>query len=272
MGLVPETAVFRRFGFLNQLNLLYLQAELMDIEDRLKDMQKADSSKTGCERLYATDWFYLRDGDSLQLRLVQEAREKLERYNTALIQQAQILPMEPPGKYDLKYVQNFLASGDMGPWALVGLDAEVWGTIKKPKAYEPDIIALLPRKKEDMFSNLVTTDGMSKWFKWGLDRFRRPSPVHGLVAYEESTLLRLTYLFSTALASLLPIASIVILYFVHSMKARLGIIALFNVLTSCCLAFFTTAKRTDIFAVAAAFSAVQVVFVQGEGNAVVVCQ
>lgn len=173
--------------------------------------------------------------------------------------------MKPPGRSDLDYIQKYLASRHMGPFALDGVDAEVWGTIKKPKGYESDIIALLPRPKEDMFSNLIMGKGMEKWFKWRLDRFRKPS-VNGLIEYEESTLLRLTSLVSTALASLLPIASIVVLYSVHSMKARLGIIAAFNVLISLCLAIFTTAKRTDIFAVVAAFSAVQVVFVQAGGD------
>lgn len=173
--------------------------------------------------------------------------------------------MQPPGKSDLDYIQRYLASKHMGPFALDGVDAEIWGTIKNPKGYEPDVVALFPRPKEDMFSNLIMGKCMEKWFKWGLDRFRKPS-INGLIEYEETTLLRLTSLFSTALASLLPIVSIVVLYSVHSMKARLGVIAAFNVLISLCLAIFTTAKRTDIFAVAAAFSAVQVVFVQAGGD------
>ncbi|OJD31506.1 uncharacterized protein BKCO1_4700067 [Diplodia corticola] len=266
MGLFPEKAIFRRFGFLNKLNILYLQAELMEIEDQLKCLQGTDSLKDGDEKFYATDWYCLNQGDNEQLKLMLHARDKLDKYNTAIIQQSYILSMKTPGKSDLDYIQKFLASEDMGPCALDGLDSEVWGTIKDPKGYEPDIITLAPRTEEDMFSNLLAEKGMSAWFKYGLDRFRKPSPVHGQVAYEESALLRLTYLFATALASLLPIASIVVLCYVRSMEARLGFIALFNVLTSFCLAFFTTAKRTDIFAVAAAFSAVQVVFVQGDGG------
>ncbi|KAF2146166.1 uncharacterized protein K452DRAFT_242777 [Aplosporella prunicola CBS 121167] len=283
MRIIPETSVFRRFGFLNQLNLLYLQADLVDIEDRLKRIQRIDDRKPGDESSYARDWLCLKEGDGRQLQLVREAQELLEKYthricitdltifhlDTALVQQSNILSMKPPGKYDLSYIQRLLASQDMGPWALDGPDSEVWGTIKNPNGYEPDIVTLLPRKEKDMFSKYVTTSGISKWFKWRLDRFRKPSPVHGLVIYEENTLLRLTYLVSTTLASLLPIASIVVLYFVHSMKVRLGIIAICNVLTILCLAFFTNARTTDIFAVAAAFSAVQVVFVQGGGDTTV---
>lgn len=156
----------------------------------------------------------------------------------------------------------------MGPFSLKGEDSETWGNIHQPKNHAPDIVCLLPRKREDMFSTLLTEHGLRKWFDWGLSRFRKPCEISGLVGYEENTLLRLTYLTTTALASLLPIVSIVALYYVHSMKARLGIIAAFNVLISFCLAFFTSAKRTEIFAVTAAFAAVQVVFVQSENGPV----
>lgn len=84
MSIAPETAVFRRFGFLNTLNLLYLQAELMDIEDQLKHLQKKDCKKSGCEQYYATDWFYFKDGDHAQAKVMQDAREKLEKYSNAI--------------------------------------------------------------------------------------------------------------------------------------------------------------------------------------------
>lgn len=75
-------------------------------------------------------------------------------------------------------------------------------------------------------------------------------------------MLRWTFILASMLASALPILSIAILYCVKSLKVRLGLIAVFNLLLSFSLAAFTSAKRTDVFAVSAAFSAVQVVFVQ----------
>ncbi len=36
MGRVPEVAIFRRFSTLNARNLLYLQAELVQLEDDLE--------------------------------------------------------------------------------------------------------------------------------------------------------------------------------------------------------------------------------------------
>ena len=288
MGLVPETAVFRRFGFLNKLNILYMQAELKYLEEKLKDVQRRDSQRSGEEQLYAIDFYFLKESEDNdeQLELVLSIREKLEKYSrhwllsrayqydhvmtqedAALIQQSQILAMTRPSDIDLGYIQNYLASKEMGPFALAGIDSEIWGSIHNRKGHEADIVTLFPREKSDMFTKLVMEKGTATLFKYGLDRFLKPSPVHGLVGYEESTLSRLTYLITTALASLLPVASIVVLTFVPSLKLRLGFIAIFTVLLSFCLAFFTSAKRAEIFALTAAFSAIQVVFVQvGNGN------
>jgi len=95
----------------------------------------------------------------------------------------------------------------------------------------------------------------------GIDRLKKPSTVSGLRGFHDSSLLQLTFLITSLLASLLPIASISILYCINSMSARLGTIAAFNIVLSLCLSAFTTANRSEAFAITAAFAAVQVVFV-----------
>lgn len=89
MNDIPEMAIFRRFGALNALNLLYLQARLVHIERKLKKAQELDhQSPEGCKSLYAKDWYFLneseQDGDESQLQLVEEAREKLNEYSKHL--------------------------------------------------------------------------------------------------------------------------------------------------------------------------------------------
>lgn len=86
MNVIPETTIFRRFGALNALNLLYLQAELIHIERDLRDTQISDNqSPEGYKSLYARNWYFLenseQDGDKEQLQLVERAREKLEKYS-----------------------------------------------------------------------------------------------------------------------------------------------------------------------------------------------
>ena len=84
MALVPATAVFRRFGFLNKLNLLYLQADLHNLEAKLLKIQRKDSKTHGDEGLYAKNFFFLNDmafGDNTQLNLITDIRAKLEKYS-----------------------------------------------------------------------------------------------------------------------------------------------------------------------------------------------
>jgi hypothetical protein len=60
MGAYPEVAIIRRFAALNAQNILYLQAELVNLESRLRrveeeDRNSGDSNRVDC----AVDWFKL---------------------------------------------------------------------------------------------------------------------------------------------------------------------------------------------------------------------
>lgn len=88
MGIQPETTIFRRFGFLNAQNLLYLQAELTWLEKRLRERQAEDSvDSKGNKSQYALNWYWLSqaedDGDTTQLDLVMKIRETMKEYSKA---------------------------------------------------------------------------------------------------------------------------------------------------------------------------------------------
>jgi hypothetical protein len=90
MGLIPETAMFRRFGALNCRNILYLQHELCQLECDLKKLEWADNeSTTGMKRDYACDAYWLksasaaRDGDAKQRDLVMRLRATLREYSSS---------------------------------------------------------------------------------------------------------------------------------------------------------------------------------------------
>ncbi|GME65638.1 uncharacterized protein LTHEOB_8511 [Neofusicoccum parvum] len=267
MGQMPETAIFRRFGFLNAQNLLYMQAELVILEKHLRRVQ-AEDAESGSEvrSQYAEDWFYLstatndEGGNDEQWELMKEIRGKLREYNDTLLQQIKLAAVEPPGTFDMQYLQQYLESREMSDGILSGADRTLWGSIDKPDDRAKDLLSLLCRHSEDFFSKWVTEKVVTKLIKlrYGSESSRE----RDLRNYKDNKVLRWTFLFASVLASALPVVSIAILYCVHSLKARLGLIATFNVLLSFVLATFTSAKRAEVFAVAAAFAAVQVVFVQ----------
>ena len=87
MGQYPETAIFRRFAALNSQNLLYLQAELVHLEMRLRGLEVAASqAQNGNSRLYAKDWYWLKasaeDGQGELWEAVLETKAKLKEYST----------------------------------------------------------------------------------------------------------------------------------------------------------------------------------------------
>lgn len=88
MGSYPAMAIFRRFGDLNMLNLLRLQAELQDLEHKLQEIRDEDdfaNSKDPIRTAYVTDFKLMRDlkddGDSLQYDMLVSIGEKLQEYS-----------------------------------------------------------------------------------------------------------------------------------------------------------------------------------------------
>jgi hypothetical protein len=80
-----ETALFRHFGTLSIQNLLYIQAELIELEYELSQLVETDKRSGHPNRQhYAKDWWHLshseQDGDTAQWEKVLEIRAKLKEY------------------------------------------------------------------------------------------------------------------------------------------------------------------------------------------------
>jgi hypothetical protein len=79
-----EMAIFRRFGNLNRLNTLHLQAELMHLEDKYYKLAEWDE-KNSSRAYRSRDWWSLtqpdREGKKEQWETLLEIREKLKEYS-----------------------------------------------------------------------------------------------------------------------------------------------------------------------------------------------
>jgi hypothetical protein len=86
MATLPSLAIFRQFQALRAQNLLYMQAELIELETRFRDQAGRDiQSQEPTEKLYSRDWLTLsslnNNGQlSEQWKLALDIREKLESY------------------------------------------------------------------------------------------------------------------------------------------------------------------------------------------------
>ncbi|KAI8943987.1 hypothetical protein F4801DRAFT_573275, partial [Xylaria longipes] len=65
-------------------------------------------------------------------------------------------------------------------------------------------------------------------------------------------------------SSLLPVLSIVVLYYIQSQSARLIAIVAFSAFCSLALTVLTDARNAEIIATTAAYAAVQMIFVSGD--------
>ncbi|PVH93664.1 hypothetical protein DM02DRAFT_661755 [Periconia macrospinosa] len=235
----PEMNMFRQFGALNARNLI--------------------KRINGNSNLYAKDYFHLAqsyvEGNGAQWNLILQIRPKLKEYNETLVQQNVIQNIGKPSKYDSEDIRNFifLPNGMNGPFT--GTDKYLWGHPDKPGYEAGDFIALKPRAREHQFSHFVATYAVHllSWFRW--------SKNEGEVLYTDGTILEITYWLTGFVASMVPIISIKVLQGIYTLSGRIGAIAAFNLLIAVCMQTFTEAKRSEVFAVVAVFTAVQVVFV-----------
>lgn len=140
----------------------------------------------------------------------------------------------------------------MGPLALRGSDNDIWGSTTDSEGYAPDLVSLRGRHSEDLFSRWVTEKLTIKFFECCGYRYKKTHPRFGMVISDDRNALAVTRLISSVFASLLPVASIVALYSVQLMVARLAIIAAFCLVFSLSLLVLTTARVSEVFAATAA--------------------
>jgi len=269
MGMVPETTAFRRFGALSAEDLLYRQAELIELERNLREYQDEDKKSGHEDRTrYALHWDSLRrsgdddaaDGnDGSQWETILEIREKLKEYHEAILRHKRMLEVPQPLLSQVKVLDQWMRRPIMGNVHLLGSDSKTWT--------EPDIedmITLAPKVAEDNFTTELTIWCL-EWYTRLLGRHVHKEEahdfLHNTIRYRDEETFRVLKTLVTLVASLLPIVGIAVLYAIHSMPGRLGAVGGFTALFSLALSVLTSASTKDIFSATAAFAAVLVVFV-----------
>jgi hypothetical protein len=85
MGSFSSAQIFRRFSNINSQNLLYLQAELVHLETKLRRIEGVDKlAQEGKRHLYSREWYWLNESrfeNGEQLETVLKIRSKLKEYS-----------------------------------------------------------------------------------------------------------------------------------------------------------------------------------------------
>jgi hypothetical protein len=134
----------------------------------------------------------------------------------------------------------------MGNLPITSDDREAWST-----ETEHDLVSVKDTMDADSFTVWV-----SEWlvpsFHWVIGKHFKESvswdPTSGISWYSDTHVKVVLDVLGTVISSLFPVVSIVALYFVNAMPARLGIVAAFTAVFSLCLALMTRARRVEVFA------------------------
>ncbi|KFY88323.1 hypothetical protein V500_06418 [Pseudogymnoascus sp. VKM F-4518 (FW-2643)] len=267
MATQHEFAIFRRFRALNIKSLLYLQADIAHDEAKLIELASRDS-RYGDGESQMKDWWTLSQGNEKhgteQWDKVLEIRDKLEKYNDSIIKQTYLARLENPRRYDIEFLRSWLQRPGMGSFPLLGIDGNSWNV-----EYEDDLVAVKARTAPDMFSTWFMETLVPAYHYFIGEKFKKPideQASEGIYHYNESVLNATLSTLTTVVASVLPICSVLVQYFVQSNSLRLGLIVIFSALFSLALALMTSARKVEIFAATSAFAAVNVVFLTNNNS------
>lgn len=136
----------------------------------------------------------------------------------------------------------------MGDFPLIGLDSDVW-----EKTSSSELVALKLRKEDDPLASFFLRKGIIWWHRCLGRRIKNPTDVEAnYFEYNDERVLKIADCVGSIISSTLMILSIVVLYSVTSMPARLGIAVTFTVLFSLSLTLVTNARKAEVFAGTAA--------------------
>ena len=165
---------------------------------------------------------------------------------------SKVAAMEKPSVHELRWIQSYMETAEMGPQRLDGCDDSTWGAVKYPDNHALDLITIKALSKHDTFSNWFLTKGMDYICDHIRPLRKRFSKHSGDLTFKYNTLLKITHFISCTVAALPPVLTVVVLSYVSSFRLKLGLLAVFNLLLALCLSGFADASRAEVFAVMAA--------------------
>ncbi|KAL2213824.1 hypothetical protein CC79DRAFT_1362613 [Sarocladium strictum] len=247
-----ETFIFRKFDELAARNLLYLQAELLVIENKLNKLDQRDALSDDIDvKDVARRWEALEQLNNVdaqaRLDLVIALREKLKEYQEALLRQKDVAHLEQPKDRVLNAYRHWFK---LPRPALLGFSKTFLDDTG-------DLVALKSSPESDQLSILLRSH-------WPVKEEVSHDGYVRIGRYCEKSISVTVAVITVIVAAFLLVGSILGLYFVTSDAARLGMVAGFTATFALSISVMTNARRPEIFGATAAYAAVLVVFISGD--------
>ncbi|OCK75096.1 hypothetical protein K432DRAFT_309310 [Lepidopterella palustris CBS 459.81] len=252
----PDLQVFRRFDRLASRNLLYLQAEILDLEARLDEFDAADLEVAAAEEsgwievtLSARCWEVFaekanlgEERESERMKLVLQIRERLAEYQEAIIRQSNILNLENPNYRVRNAVKGWFEQNR----PLVGHGRHLFN-----EAAKHDIVALRTQPDQDRLT-IFLQNHLGYLFRSRKKGKEHASNWEGMHYFPENTIRHIVSFVSILLAALLLIGAITSLYVVVKPASRMVLLAVFTTLFAASVGLLTNSRKVDIYAATAA--------------------
>ncbi|OTA94639.1 hypothetical protein M434DRAFT_383139 [Hypoxylon sp. CO27-5] len=257
--------IAKQFRELAVRDILYLQAELCDLQydfnhQSIKDINSQDE-KT---QVHDREWYLLSHAGGRQWQLALQIRGKLREYYSAIQQYQSIRALPRPSNRRREIVSSYNISaalgGDCGFLGRDLSDVPPYPSIFSSQD-SSDLLFLGDEPGDEDFLTRFLVGPALTMFHYCWRPLKRPvsdleNQASGdqiaLYQYSDAKIRVVVHTLESVLSTVVPILSIVILYFSESMPLRLGLVCIFSVIFSVAMSLITNARRVEIFAAAAA--------------------
>jgi len=250
IGSDKDFFIFRRFDVLSARNMLFLQDELVELEEKLEQVDLAES-RSGTARHPWNLHSRREDSNAARKALMAEIRVKLREYQEALNAQSLVLALEPASDIYVESIAN-------------------WFDMKKPMV---EMESHFLDKRGDLVS-LAGGQSSKELLEHYLERnwyhlFRNKekgeaanSSLSSTIEYYSAGRIKHTArIFLALVSAIFAIIPVPILFCVQSMGIRISIIAAFAVAFAAIFSVTTNSRTPEMFATMAGYAALLAVFV-----------
>ncbi|KAG4435317.1 hypothetical protein IFR05_009206 [Cadophora sp. M221] len=155
--------IFQKFEALSAQNLLYLQAELINLQESLGFLVSRDVGDPE-KSMFTRDWEALSSADdNSQWQKWLEIRRKLKEYYKAIAQHRMMTGLPAPNSCDLKTLQQWLERPGLGNCALVGADSDVYENHK-----QTGLVTLTARGREADAMTRLLVNKLPELYHWAI--------------------------------------------------------------------------------------------------------
>jgi len=263
----PNFSLYRGFNYLHSRVLLELQDDIAALERELDEVDEVDNETAAGQKRLINRQFDIKrsrgdDGFRPRREILAELRTKLLEYDELLIKARDLQAFQRPSHRDYKSVRTWF-------WNLKPLVRKEANYIKKKE----DIITLRSGREWSSFDGLVEST-LRRFDCEALRRLfctrelREKTDDRNMYYYSASRVEAFVGLIITSIIFVLLVLPVIVMYKLtslgqgeHGTFKAIGVLVVFTLLFSAAMSMLTKARRHELFAAAAAYCAVLVVFI-----------